>query len=260
VSEFIMPADMPNMRPEPVSRTRINKTVVIGFSLIILSVVAAMIAPIGSRIGYWDYTAAVRILTWAAYTGGASALICLIGTFVARPGHGRWGFFLSLLGLAIIIPTLLYLMYWKDAEENAPPIQDITTNTENPPEFWSAPNARVYGGPAVAAYQEEAYPDIQPLLLPVTPDKVFDLVVKVIQQNGWELLEPNRTEMHIEATESTFWFGFSDDVVIHITATDSGGSRVDMRSTSRFGGGGDGGTNARRIRSFFAALKSKADK
>ncbi|GMR18761.1 MAG: hypothetical protein BMS9Abin33_1202 [Gammaproteobacteria bacterium] len=251
---------MSNIRPYPVARTSVNKVVVTGFILIVLSVVAAMIAPIGSRLGYWDYTAAVRILKWAAYTGGASALICLIGTFVVRPRHSRLGFFLSLLGLAIIIPTLLYLMYWKDAEENAPPIQDITTNTENPPEFWTAPNARVYGGAAVAAYQEEAYPDIKPLLLPLPPDKVFDLVVDVIRQKGWELLDPNRKEMHIEATESTFWFGFSDDVTIHITATDSGGSRVDMRSTSRFGSGGDGGTNARRIRSFFAALKSKADK
>jgi len=242
------------------TRSPLNKIVVVAFVLIVLSVLAAITAPLGSRFGYWDYTAAVMILTWAAYTGVASALICLIGTFMARPGKGRRGFFLSLLGLAIIIPMLLYLMYWKDAEENAPPIQDITTNTENPPEFWSAPNARVYGGPAVAAYQMQAYPDIQPLLLALPADKVFDLVVEVIKQKGWELLEPNRKEMHIEATESTFWFGFSDDVVIHITATDAGNSWVDMRSTSRFGGGGDGGTNANRIRSFFTDLKSKAEK
>ncbi len=237
-----------------------NKIVVAGFLLIILSVLAAIAAPLGSRTGYWDYTAAVMILEWAAYIGGASALICLIGTFVVRPRRGRLGFFLSLLGLAIIIPTLLYLMYWKNAEKNAPPIQDITTNTENPPEFWSAPNARVYGGPAIAAYQEKAYPDIQPLLLPTPPDKVFDFAVEVVRQKGWELLEANRGEGHIEATESTFWFGFSDDVIIHITPTDSGGSQVDMRSTSRFGGGGDGGTNARRIRSFFSSLKSRAHK
>ncbi len=238
----------------------LNKIVVVAFLLIVLSVLAAITAPLGSRFGYWDYTAAVTILTWAAYVGGSSALICLIGTFIARPGKDRRGFYLSLLGLAIIIPTLLYLMYWKDAEENAPPIQDITTNTENPPEFWSAPNARVYGGPSVAAYQMESYPDIQPLLLPLPANKVFDLVVEVIKDKGWELLEPNRSEMHIEATETTFWFGFSDDVVIHITATDAGNSWVDMRSTSRFGSGGDGGTNANRIRSFFSALKSRAEK
>ncbi|GBE07776.1 hypothetical protein BMS3Bbin11_01887 [bacterium BMS3Bbin11] len=251
---------MSNVSPEPVTRTHMNKIVVTGFVLIVLSVVAAMIAPLGSRIGYWDYTAAVMILEWAAYTGTASALICLIGTFVVRPRNSRLGFFLTLLGLAIIIPTLLYLMYWKDAEENAPPIQDITTNTENPPEFWAAPNARVYGGAAVATYQKEAYPYIQPLLLPVPPDKAFDYAIEVVRQKGWDLLDANRKDMHIEATESTFWFGFSDDVAINITATDSGGSRVDMRSTSRFGSGGDGGTNARRIRSFFATLKPKADK
>ncbi len=242
------------------SRGSLNKIVVVAFLLIVISVLAAMTAPLGSRFGYWDFDAAVLILTWAAYTGGISAVVCLIGTFVARPGNGRRGFFISLLGLAIIIPTILYLMHWKDAKNTFPPIQDITTNTENPPEFWTAPNARVYGGPGVAAYQMEAYPDIQPLLLALPAEKVFDLVVEVIEQKGWELLEPNRKEMHIEATESTFWFGFSDDVVIHITATDAGNSWVDMRSTSRFGGGGDAGTNANRIRSFFAALKSRAEK
>jgi len=244
----------------PNTRKRPNKIVVVAFLLIIVSVLAAITAPLGSRFGYWDFDAAVMILTWSAYIGAASAAVCLIGTFAARPGSRRRGFFISLLGLAIIIPTLLYLNYWKEAKNTLPPIQDITTNTENPPEFWAAPNERVYGGQVVAAYQMEAYPDIQPLLLAMPADEVFDLVVEVIKQKGWELLEPNRKEMHIEATESTFWFGFSDDVVIHITATDAGNSWVDMRSASRFGGGGDGGTNANRIRSFFRALKSKAEK
>jgi len=240
------------------NKKSISKIVVIGFLLTIIAVVAAMVAPIGSRLGVWDYETAVVILKWAAYTGAASVLICLAGAFVSRPGRSRKGFLLSLLGLVIVVPTLLFLLYWKDAKENLPPIQDITTNSENPPEFWSAPNSRVYGGAAVFAYQEEAYPDIQPLILPRSTDEIYDLVVEVIRQKGWEMWETNRKEKHIEATETTFWFGFSDDVVIHITATDSGGSRVDMRSASRFGGGGDGGTNAKRIRLFFQALKSKA--
>jgi len=239
------------------NKKAIHKVVVIGFVFSAIGVVAAMMAPIGSRLGVWDYEMAVFILKWAAYTGGASALICLAGAFVSRPGHGSSGFILSLSGLVIVVPTLLFLLYWKDAKENLPPIQDITTNSENPPEFWSAPNSRVYGGAAIFAYQEEAYPDIQPLFLSRTPDEIFDLVLEVIQQKGWEIWETNRKEKHIEATETTFWFGFSDDVVIHITVTDTGGSRVDMRSASRFGSGGDGGTNAKRIRLFMQALHSK---
>ncbi len=235
-----------------------NRTVVIGFILILLSLASMLAAPIGSRFGYWVYDTAVIILKWSAYAGVASLLIAIAGSFAKRPGKANRGILLSVLGLLIVIPTLVLLAYWKDVKENLPPIQDISTNTENAPQFWTTPNIRDYGDSEEVAYQKEAYPDIQPLLLNAPPDKIYDLALQVIQQKGWKIWASNRKEKHIEATERTFWFGFKDDVVVHITATDSGNSRVDMRSTSRFGDGGDAGTNARRIRSFLAALKTKA--
>jgi len=200
------------------------------------------------------------LLKIAAYSGITSIIIALSGAIISRPGSVYRGFFPSISIIIIILPTLLFLSYWKDAKENLPPIQDITTDTEKPPQFWTAPNSKVYGGVGVAAFQEEFYPDIQPLSVSVSADKIFDLALEVIKQKGWRLWEENRAEKHIEATETTFWFGFSDDVVIHITTTDSGKTRVDVRSTSRFGGGGDGGTNAKRIRSFMKALTKLVDK
>ena len=59
-------------------------------------------------------------------------------------------------------------------------------------------------------------------------------------------------EGRIEASDTTLWFGFVDDVVIRVTLVDKG-SRVDIRSKSRVGGG-DVGINAKRIRKFLAAL------
>ncbi len=236
------------------------KPAVIGFTLIIFAILVAMSGPLGSRIGWWNFDTAVIILQWAAYSGLAAAVLCLSGLFMAYPGSKRRGFMFSLLGLLIIVPMILFLQSWQEAKETLPPIQDITTNTESPPEFWYAPNSRVYGGVGIAAWQEEAYPDIQPLILPIPIDKTYDIVIEVIRDKGWQLYEPSRAEMHIEATDTTFWFGFSDDVTIHITATEDGGSRIDMRSTSRFGGGGDGGTNANRIRSFFKAVVKQANR
>jgi len=234
------------------------KPAVIGLGFILLSILVAMAGPLGSRIGWWNFDAAVIILQWAAYGGLAAAVLCLSGLVMARPGGKRRGFVYSLLGLLIVTPMVLFLQSWKQAKETLPPIQDITTNTENPPTFWFAPNSRVYAGVGVAAWQEEAYPDIEPLILVVSIDKAYDLVLDVIRDKGWQLYEPSRADMHIEATETTFWFGFSDDVTIHITTTENGGSKIDMRSASRFGGGGDGGTNANRIRSFFKALVKRA--
>ncbi|MEE4110150.1 MAG: DUF1499 domain-containing protein, partial [Halieaceae bacterium] len=57
----------------------------------------------------------------------------------------------------------------------------------------------------------------------------------------------------IEATDTTFWFGFKDDVVIRIEAAGSG-SRLDMRSKSRVGRS-DVGANAERIRRYLQLLR-----
>ncbi len=241
-----------------IDKKPLYKPAAIGFSLIILAILVAMAGPLGSRIGWWNFDTAVVILKWAAYGGLLAAALCLSGLLLAHPGSKRRGFIFSLLGLIIIVPMVLFLQSWKEAKENLPPIQDITTNTENPPEFWYAPNSRIYGGVAIAAWQNEAYPDIQPLILPVPIDKAYDLVIDVIRDKGWQLYKPSRVEMHIEATDTTFWFGFSDDVTIHITATENAASRIDMRSASRFGSGGDAGTNANRIRLFFEALEKRA--
>jgi uncharacterized protein (DUF1499 family) len=56
-------------------------------------------------------------------------------------------------------------------------------------------------------------------------------------------------EGRIEATATTRWFGFKDDVVIRIAPSAGNGSRVDIRSVSRVGLS-DVGTNTRRIRAF----------
>ncbi|MFV1997267.1 MAG: DUF1499 domain-containing protein [Acidiferrobacterales bacterium] len=240
------------------SKKSLYKPAVIGFGLILISLIVAMTGPLGSRIGWWDFTFAVTLVTWSVYLGLFAALLCSLGLIVARPGSRRRGFVFSLLGLIIIVPMILFLQSWNEAKMTLPPIQDITTNTDTPPEFWISPNSRMYGGKKIAVLQKKFYPDIQPLFLSVPADKVFDLSIKVIQDKGWQLWEPSRVDMHIEATHKTFWFGFSDDVIIHITAVDKTSSRIDMRSTSRFGGGGDGGTNANRIRSFFKALAKRA--
>jgi uncharacterized protein (DUF1499 family) len=53
----------------------------------------------------------------------------------------------------------------------------------------------------------------------------------------------------------TIWFRFKDDVIVRIRASGSG-SRVDVRSLSRVGGG-DVGTNFGRIRSYLDILKAR---
>jgi uncharacterized protein (DUF1499 family) len=56
----------------------------------------------------------------------------------------------------------------------------------------------------------------------------------------------------IEATDTSFFYGFKDDLVVRIAETPDG-TRVDVRSKSRVGRS-DLGQNAKRIRKFFAEL------
>ena len=65
---------------------------------------------------------------------------------------------------------------------------------------------------------------------------------------GWNIVAKDPSQGRIEATDTTFWFGFTDDVVIRITPMGSG-ARLELRSVSRVGVS-DVGTNAARIRSF----------
>ena len=69
---------------------------------------------------------------------------------------------------------------------------------------------------------------------------------------GWRIVDGNPAEGRIEATATTRWFGFKDDIVIRISAA-GGGSRIDVRSKSRVGRS-DLGANAKRIQDFLTAL------
>jgi uncharacterized protein (DUF1499 family) len=103
------------------------------------------------------------------------------------------------------------------------------------------------------AEQQKAYADIQTFRSPLPAGELFDQSLAIAEAQGWEIVATSRDEGRIEATDTTFWFGFKDDVVIRIVAEETGGSKLDIRSMSRVGKS-DLGKNADRIRKFLAAL------
>ena len=142
----------------------------------------------------------------------------------------------------------------------APPIHDITTDTNDPPLFVDilplragARNSAVYGGSQVAALQQAAYPDIAPVDLMIAPAAAFAKALATANAMGWALVATDSSSGRIEATATTRVFRFRDDVVIRIRPRD-GGSRLDIRSVSRLGGR-DLGKNASRIRKFIVHLR-----
>jgi uncharacterized protein (DUF1499 family) len=67
------------------------------------------------------------------------------------------------------------------------------------------------------------------------------------------VINVNAVKGIIEATATSFWYGFKDDVVVRIQATEQG-SKIDLRSVSRVGRS-DVGVNAIRIRTFSNEFK-----
>jgi uncharacterized protein (DUF1499 family) len=238
---------------------KISAFVRYGFLLAIVSVVLAVLAPLGNRLGWWHYQVAFTILRWSAYIGVAAAVISLVGAILARPGGGRRGFVWGLLGIIIGLAVFSGPLLMFRKAKQVPPIHDITTDTTNPPQFVAvlplranADNPATYAGPEIAAQQAKAYPKIVPLNLPVSPDKAFERALAAVRDSGWELVAAVPAEGRIEATATTLVYGFKDDVVIRISPA-AQGSRVDVRSVSRVGRS-DLGANATRIDNFLNKL------
>jgi len=151
------------------------------------------------------------------------------------------------IGLAVLYVPLQFLQ----RARAVPPINDITTDTENPPRYMTA--SRAYPGAEFARQQRAAYPDIAPVLLPQPPREAFAKAVAAAEAMGWEVVGRDAAAGTLEAVDTTKWFGFKDDIAVRVVPTPNG-SRIDIRSKSRVGRS-DLGTNARRIRAYAERLK-----
>ena len=233
-----------------------NATATLGFVLSAIAITAAMGAGAGTRLALWDFQQGFRILNWSAYFGIAGTMLSLVGAILGRRGRGRGGFLLAVTGILLGALAFGVPGNWYRTAKRVPMIHDISTDTENPPTFVAvlalrkdAPNSAIYGGPEIAAKQHAAYPNIHPLVSDIPPAQAYEHARSVARQMCWKIVDENQAEGRIEATATTCWFGFKDDVVIRIAPSAGNGSRVDIRSVSRVGLS-DVGTNARRIRSF----------
>lgn len=233
------------------------------YRLVALTLVAAGAAMLlasgpGNRFGLWPYGVAIGLLRAAAYAALAGGALALVGLVVPRLRAGQAG----ALGAALAVALALAYVPWQFGQRarSVPRIHDLTTDTVHPPPFVAivplragAPNPAAYDGPAVAELQREAYPDLQPMILPVAVQVAFNRALDAARSMGWEIIARDAAAGRIEATATTPWFGFKDDIVIRVTPEGTS-SRIDVRSKSRVGQS-DVGANARRIRAYLANLR-----
>ena len=214
----------------------------------------------GVRQGWWTIRTGFQLLEWSAYGGLAAAALALVILCFSKLRTGAVSVLLAAIAVGLVTGYLPW--QWKQQAQALPKIHDISTDLDNPPRFVKvlplragSPNQAEYGGPQIAAAQKAGYPDIQPRETALTPSDAFARALAAAKAMGWEIIDADANYGVIEATATTLWFGFKDDVVIRISPSVSG-SRIDVRSVSRVGKS-DVGANAARIRNFFGKLADK---
>jgi len=254
-------------------RHKLRKLVIrIAMGLAILGPLIFALAGFGYRMGLFDLglslgTLSRKIGPLVLLIGLLTGIAGLVMAFVMKPRKG-----LVLAAIATIIPLagLISLNGMKNKVSKLPYIHDITTDTQDPPVFTDvivklrdtakASNTLDYVGKKdpkdvlVSVQQTKAYPDIRPVLRSEAPEIVYGEALSLIKQQGWAIHTEDPEAGLIEATDTTFWYGFKDDIIVRIRAAEGGGTIVDMRSVSRVGMS-DIGANAERLSVLINGLK-----
>jgi uncharacterized protein (DUF1499 family) len=211
-----------------------------------------------NKAGVTDYVGALTAFKYGAYLGVGAAALALVVAILRLTQ--RKGVFWCVLALALGGGTFYFPYTMMQQAKAVPPIHDVSTDTRAPPQFVALVAARgkdsnsLEPDPEAAEAQAKAYPDIEPLVLEMPLEQGWARALAAARTMGWDIVTAEAAEGQIEATETTKWFGFKDDIVIRVHQIDPTHTRVDMRSVSRVGRS-DLGVNANRIRKYLKAVQ-----
>jgi len=232
----------------------------------LLAIALALAGMVGAHFGFMPQFFGFQLLLlgfFVSVLGLLAAIIAMVMTFLmAGREAGRTravvGFILC---LAVIIPIAEIVA----TTRKYPLINDITTDTKNPPEFVAAGKLSAdqakrmkYDAAKYAEAQQSApeYAGLAPLKMDGQPDDVFKKAEIIAGEfPGWRITYNDAQTRTIEGVATSTIFHFKDDFVIQVRPAPGGdGSVLEMRSKSR-DGAGDLGANYNRIKSFFAAMQ-----
>jgi len=204
----------------------------------------------GILVGWLRLGAALTAFYLFALGGIGAALVS--GAFFVRRLRGHP---LGAPGLATVAAGLAFILAVLTSSGDGPPINDFTTDLQEPPSFAHARTLPANLGRDMeypeeyAAQQTECCGDLAPQTFSTQSSETFAAAAAIAEaEPQWTVVLVNPENGTIEATASTLIFGFQDDIVVRVRPSDSG-SIVDIRSKSR-DGKSDLGANAARIRSF----------
>jgi hypothetical protein len=233
-------------------------------------VAAALVAAVGSGQEAWPFRTGFTILRYAFFAAIAGGLLALIGLFVARRRRSAKLSALNLVALVIGLGFVLYLGAQIRTARTVPAIHDVSTNLDDMPQFSvlkvrednlekipdnDDPRLKAMDPESRwKALHRQAYSSLRTVRVPWPVAETVQRAERLARERGWEIAKADPKAGLVEATDTTRFFRFKDDVVVRVRPDPSGGSLVDMRSISRVGGS-DVGVNAKRVRAFLADLQ-----
>jgi len=246
---------------------------IFGYLVLIAGVGALVwgaVAAVGTAWGFWAYTSGLKGVAGAFLLGIAALLIGLVQEWRVRKSTTpplrarRW------VGMLVALVYVGWVGTFLVKALTVPAIHDISTDLADPPAFQTlqmradnldnvpgADDAKMRGltpEQRWAMVHQKAYGDIRSVRVNEPVATVIAKAERLAKARGWDVAMSLPEEGRLEATETSAFFQFKDDVILRVRPSDTGaGSIVDMRSVSRVGQS-DLGMNAKRVRSFLADL------
>jgi hypothetical protein len=235
------------------------------------AVLVALVGALGAGQGAWHFRPVLTIvLRYAFFAAAAGVLLGLVGLWLTRRRVK-----LALANLAALVVALGFVLFLGNLVRTArsvPAIHDVSTNLDDVPQFSRLPvradnldNVPDLDRPELKAMAPEArwkavhasaYGGLRTVRVPMNVADTIRRAAALARERGWEIAVADPEAGLLEATETSLFFRFKDDVVIRARPDPAGGSQVDMRSISRVGGS-DVGVNAKRVRGFLEDLQAR---
>jgi hypothetical protein len=244
----------------------------LALSLSLGGIALGLVAAVGTGTDSWGFASGLRLLSFAffaAIAGGALALVAWVLAWRSG-GKGGWRTTVALLSALLFTGYLGSMIL---TARSVPAIHDAATNLDDLPQFrvlnlrsdnldripdqGKAELKALSPEERWKALHRQAYGDLLPLRIAAPPAEVLARARGLAEDKGWAVAAVDPASGTLEATATTLFFRFKDDVVVRVRPDprQAGGSIVDMRSVSRVGVS-DLGVNARRIRGFLRDLKA----
>lgn len=218
-------------------------------ALILLLIIPLAVASVRYEWAHYSW----GLLAFAAACFGSLLVMILLLVALVLPQYKHCRATTG-MGILTSLPAVVMILIIVTGAQGYPQIHHATTDLEDPPEPAVAQMLRGESANPLAMsdevkrIQRQSYPDLKTIVTTLSPDRAFVRAEKVADTLGWDIYNSDPRAGVIEASITSSWFGFTDDVIVRVRSTDTG-SEIDLLSVSRVGLG-DLGANAERVRAF----------